>query len=63
MGLAMNWWTHLLTFLAGLGAGWQLKVAITNRSSNSSGNTFVSQKNNRAGGDIVGGDSRKSHRE
>ena len=51
--------SHIITFILGLGAGWTLKVVISNRSSHSSRNTATIQKNNSAGGDIVGGDKRK----
>lgn len=57
----MDLWTHIATFLAGLATGWTLKVVISNRSNRSHRATFVSQKGNMAGGDIVGGD--KSTRE
>lgn len=51
--------TPILTFLAGLGAGWTLKVVITNRSDRSIRFTAVSQKGNFAGRDIVAGDVSK----
>ncbi|MBF3842809.1 MULTISPECIES: hypothetical protein [Burkholderia] len=60
-GGTMDLWTHIATFLAGLATGWTLKVVISNRSNRSHRATFVSQKGNTAGGDIVGGD--KSTRE
>ncbi len=59
----MDWWTHVVTFLAGLGAGWTLKVVISNRSTRTSRTSVVSQKNNRVGGDLVGGDMHKNDRE
>lgn len=58
----MDWWTHVVTFLLGLGAGWTLKIFISNRSTRISRTSKVSQKNNSAGGDIVGGDSHKNNR-
>lgn len=58
----MELWTHIASFLGGLVAGWTLKVVISNRSSRSQRSTFVSQKGNRAGGDIVGGDMNKGNR-
>jgi len=59
----MDWWTHIYTFLAGLGAGWTLKVVISNRSSRSRRSSIVSQKGNCAAGDIVAGDMHKNDRE
>lgn len=59
----MEWLTHIGTFLLGLGAGWTLKVVISNKSSQSQRVTLTSQKNNRARGDIVGGDMHKNNRE
>jgi hypothetical protein len=58
----MDWLTHIGSFLLGLGAGWTLKVVISNRSSLSKRVTVTSQKYNKAGGDIVGGDSHKDNR-
>lgn len=58
----MEWLTHIGTFLLGLGAGWTLKVVISNRSSRSSRVTLTSQKNNRVGGDMAGGDMHKNNR-
>jgi hypothetical protein len=58
----MDWLTHIGSFLLGLGAGWTLKVVISNRSSRSKRVTVTSQKYNRAGGDIVGGDINKNNR-
>jgi hypothetical protein len=55
----MEWLTHIISFLVGLGAGWTLKVIISNRSSHSSRTTVTSQKHNSAGGDIVAGDKRQ----
>lgn len=55
----MDLLTHVATFLAGLGTGWTLKVVISNRSSRSSRTSVVSQRHNRAGGDIVAGDKRQ----
>jgi hypothetical protein len=56
----MEYLTHVLTFLAGLGAGWTLKVVISNRTTKNSVKRNVVQKNNTAGGDIVGGDMNKN---
>lgn len=52
----MEYLSHILTFVAGLGAGWTLKVVISNRTSRKSRNTFTSQKGNTAGRDMAGGD-------
>lgn len=59
----MDWWTHILAFIGGLGAGWTAKVLISYRAKQTHRNTFTSQKNNHAGGDIVAGDMRKTHHE
>jgi hypothetical protein len=58
----MEWLTHIGAFIAGLGAGWTLKVVISNRSKKFVRQTRVSQSNNTAGGDIVGGDVSVSER-
>lgn len=55
----MEYLTHILTFLAGLGAGWTLKIAISNRSADNSRRTKTVQKQNNSGGDIAGGDINK----
>jgi hypothetical protein len=47
---------YVVAAIATIAAGWTVKVAISNRSSRSRRTTIVSQKNNREGGDIVGGD-------
>jgi hypothetical protein len=52
----MEYLSHILTFVAGLGAGWTLKLAISNRTSRKSRSTFTSQKGNSAGRDMAGGD-------
>ncbi|MNV87044.1 hypothetical protein D3C71_1811340 [compost metagenome] len=58
----MDWWTHVVAFVAGLGAGWTLKVIISSRSSRTSRTTFVSQRDNEAKGDIVAGDKHTNSR-
>lgn len=55
----MDWWTHIVSFLAGLGAGWTLKIVISNRSSQSKRSNIVSQKGNHVHGDMVAGDMNK----
>lgn len=59
----MDWWTHILAFIGGLGAGWTAKVLISYSANKTHRNTISSQKNNHAGGDIVAGDMHKSYRE
>jgi hypothetical protein len=56
IGGAMDLLTHVITFLIGLGAGWSLKVFISNTSSTSKKTAVVLQNRNNAGGDIVAGD-------
>lgn len=56
----MDWLWHIVTFIVGLGAGWQLKVVVSSRSNNSSQTSIVSQKGNQAGGDIVAGNKTQS---
>jgi hypothetical protein len=57
----MEYLSHIFTFVAGLGAGWTLKVVISNRSSRTSRTTITSQSGNHVGGDLAGGDINKSH--
>lgn len=57
----MDWVSHLGTFLAGLVAGYTLKVVINNRSTNKRSINVVSQKGNFAGRDIVGGNNTKDN--
>lgn len=58
----MDWWTHIASFLGGLGAGWTLKIVISSRSSQSKRNSIVSQKGNQVHGDMVAGDMNKKNR-
>lgn len=58
----MDWLTHLISFFVGLGAGWTLRVVISNRSSQKSQTRFVSQKGNNVGGDMAAGDMHKNNR-
>ncbi|CAB3960445.1 hypothetical protein BLA3211_00183 [Burkholderia aenigmatica] len=59
----MEWLKYAVAALATIAAGWSVKVAMSHRSSSKKRTTIVSQKNNRAGGDIVGGDVYKNNRE
>jgi hypothetical protein len=59
----MDWLKYVVAAVAAIAAGWSVKVLISNRSTRSKRTTIVSQKNNRAGGDIVGGDMHKNNRE
>jgi hypothetical protein len=56
MDLVMEYLTHIATFIAGLGAGWTLKVVISNKTSNFSRKTVTRQADNDVGGDMAGGD-------
>ena len=58
----MEYLSHIFTFIAGLGTGWTLKIAITKFSSKSSRNSYTSQKGNTVGGDMAGGDMKKQTR-
>jgi len=58
----MEYLTHALTFIAGLGAGWTLKVVISNRSTNNSRKATTTQRNNSVGGDMAGGDIHKNNK-
>lgn len=58
----MEYLTYFLTFIAGLGAGWTLKVVISNRSTNSSRKTITTQRDNQVGGDMAGGDIHKNNK-
>jgi hypothetical protein len=53
MEASMDIVTHVISFLAGLGAGWTLKVVMNSRSASSS------QIGNKVGGDMAGGDINK----
>lgn len=59
----MGWLKYVVEAIAAIAAGWTVKLAISNRSSRSRRTTIVSQKQNHAGGDIVGGDMHKNNRE
>lgn len=59
----MDFLAYIFTFLLGLGAGWTLRIVISNHSSQSSKTSFVSQKYNHTGGDIVAGDMNKNNEE
>ncbi len=56
----MAWFTHIFTFLAGLGAGWSLKIYFSYRNNSSStheNNYDVDQHHNKVtNGSIVGRD-------
>ena len=52
--------THVIAFFAGLGAGWTLKIIISNTSSKSK--KITTQNKNTVGGDIAGGDINKNNR-
>lgn len=52
----MEYLSYILTFVAGLGTGWTLKVVITSSKSSKSSNKYTSQKGNKAGRDMAGGD-------
>lgn len=49
----MDIFTHLVSFLAGLGAGWALKIYISSKATN------TRQTGNIVGGDMAGGDIQK----
>jgi hypothetical protein len=53
--------SHILTFLGGLLTGYTIKVAISIYSTKSKSTRIVSQHHNKAGGDIVAGDSTKNN--
>lgn len=52
----MQYITEILSFLAGLGVGFSIKVAIDARRSSSSGATSTRQTGNRVGGHQAGRD-------
>ena len=58
----MDWLNHLWTFLAGLVSGYTVKTVISIRSSKTNRVNKVTQRDNTAGGDIVGGDMTKNDR-
>jgi hypothetical protein len=55
--------SHIVTFLVGLGAGWTVRIVVSNRSTKSSRTMKVNQRGNLVGGDMVGGDMHKHHRD
>jgi len=55
----MEYLTHIATFIAGLGAGWTLKVVISNKHIQNSKKIKTRQENNNVGGDMAGGDINK----
>ncbi|HEI8004585.1 TPA: hypothetical protein SLC38_001458 [Morganella morganii] len=62
----MEWITHVVALLVGLGAGWSLRVVYTSRKTSvevkSSNNFSVSQSGNKVSqGSIVGRDQSDSH--
>ncbi len=65
--IEMDWITHIVTFLVGLGAGWSLKVVFTSHknvdsSISNSNNNQVTQRGNKVSrGSIVGRDQNGSH--
>lgn len=52
--------THIGTFIAGLGAGWTVRIVYSKRSIDLSRHTKVKQTGNFVGGDMVGGDQHKN---
>lgn len=63
----MDWITHIITFLVGLGTGWAIRIVYSSHKSqdNSSSNINnyeVIQKDNKVkNGSIVGRDQHRSH--
>lgn len=63
----MDWITHIITFFAGLGAGWSIRIMYSSRkhvgdATTSSNNNNVTQSGNSVtNGSIVGGDQDSSH--
>ncbi|WP_272516550.1 hypothetical protein [Providencia sp. PROV209] len=64
----MDWVTHIVSFIVGLGAGWTLRIAFISRKTSielksNDANYNVSQtKNNVTNGNIVGRDQNNSSR-
>lgn len=57
----LNWAAeHLISLVVGLVTGWSAKVVISRRSNQRINK--VDQRNNFAGGDLVGGDMNKNNR-
>ncbi|NHB96853.1 hypothetical protein C5470_10690 [Photorhabdus stackebrandtii] len=63
----MDWITHIITFLVGLGSGWSLRIVFTSRknvdsSTSNVNNNEVTQIGNKVSrGSIVGRDQNRSH--
>ena len=58
----MEYLSHIATFIAGLGAGWTLKLVVTSRSNNNSRVSRASQHHNKVRGDMAGGDINKNRK-
>ncbi|WP_336283913.1 hypothetical protein [Citrobacter arsenatis] len=56
----MDWITHIITFIVGLGAGWSIRIMYSSRKN--VGNHTVTQTGNKVTkGSIVGGNQDSSH--
>lgn len=63
-GEIMDWTsfaTHIGTFIAGLGAGWTVRIMYSKRTIDLSRTTKVKQSGNFVGGDMVAGDMHKNN--
>ena len=59
----MEWITHIITFLVGLGAGWSIKVVLSsNKKIAESNNKTIQTGNKVKNGSIVGRNQSDSHR-
>jgi len=63
----MDWITHIITFIVGLGAGWSVRVVYSSRkqvgdtTKNSHNHNVTQNGNSVTNGSIVGGDQDSSH--
>lgn len=55
----MEYISEIISFIAGLGAGWTLNLVISRKSKKTYRKTTTRQDSNTAGGDIAGGDINK----
>lgn len=59
----MEYLTQIITFLAGLGAGWTAKIVVSKIQVNNSQSRRAVQKNNTVHGDMSAGDMNKNNRQ
>lgn len=56
----MDWITHIITFIVGLGAGWSIRIMYSSRK-NVDNRTVTQNSNNVTNGSVVAGNQDSSH--